>query len=364
MTSSSSAGRPTGWRAVYENFLSRNYTVPGTPYCFDSSGCFAIDGHVIERTTNGGSTWGTSANVVLSSTASTVLVGISCSGGVTCVVVGNSTGTRNGRSVSGPDALVLSERVGRKHWHVIGLGASKGVSINVAGVSCGTASSCVAVGSYNGGASNEGGVVWYTIDAGRSWHNLRPPSSVGALSAVSCTSAKFCVAASSSAMIVTTRGPTGFAVAQSPASWAHLTTNVNALACAPGTRSCVAVGNYQPSPQNPNRFVPVIATSDGGVKWSSVGGLPAIDGSLAGVACPSAGTCVAGGYQAGKALGIEGATFLLQGTAGTTGWRPISVPKPTSSAPLDGFFGITCPTTSFCLATPASSLPYELIGPA
>lgn len=347
----------TSWRVLE---LTAGSDGPAVPVCVSSSLCLSALSSLVVVSTDGGARWTTSLHIDNPATASTSLTSLSCSGS-TCVAVGNGSGTRNGRSVAGPAAFVFGSA--RHGWSAVSLPGVSGAVAEVDSVSCSTADSCVAVGTKGPSAQDQGSgsVVWYTDDAGATWAGTTLSSLPGFLR-VACTSPTFCVGVAGGGFAVTTTGPTGFEPVQWPPSWANDSSpvDVEAITCAPASRSCVAVGGVQ-GPSG----TPVIATTTDGTSWSSATVPATLGGSLVGVSCPSVSTCVAVGQSSSTAPAV-GATILLETAGNASAWKAVALPE-VSSRVLEGILGVSCPTVSFCLAGGAQTAPGDydvLVGPA
>jgi hypothetical protein len=120
---------------------------------------------------------------------------------------------------------------------------------------------------------------------------------------------------------------------------------VSGIACtSPG--NCVAVGYYQPKPGN-NGDSAFIATQRRGSWGRAVRAAPlpkgTVTSSLAAVACPAAGACVAAGFVIVKS-GFEG--LILAQSHG--GWKPIILAAPRGGGPE--LAGVACTRPGDCVA--------------
>lgn len=361
------------WRAAASNLR-------GAPDCVAADVCLGVAGDeiVTDRHVATSTTWTPVFTTPVSASERTDFVAVSCSlpG---CVAIGNRHSTQNPRSNVGPVAAVSADR--GKHWRLVALPIARGVSaqsVGVRAVSCGTATDCVILGSAKAAS-----LAWSTSDGGRSWNTVNLPrgAAEAGLTAIDCTSATFCVAGGNGVVLVTTTGSAGFAVARTPATWdlhtssANYASTIAGITCIAHTRDCVAVGyreitetfsgNMTALPSRAPR--PLIASSTGGRTWTEAGSIPAAPGSLTAVACPAAGTCIAGGY-APTTSGAVGPTELIVSDGGTGRWRAVAVPRPSGNTLL-GIDGIAC-TSRLCIAGGAtaslkvSTARYELLGPA
>lgn len=194
------------------------------------------------------------------------------------------------------------------------------------GVSCATATTCIAVGANAAGAP----VIAATADAGAHWSAQEAPGRAGALEAVNCPTTSHCVAGGATTLLTTTDGGSTWSFAPTPPS-----TTILGLAC-PGATVCLAVG-LAPTVAGPEEGV-LVRSGDGGATWSSIS-LPYDTAGLDDVACPTATRCIA-----------AGATLLVSSDAGRT-WSHRYVL--TGTVPLRS---LTCPTATHCVALGANPL--------
>ena len=264
-----------------------------------------------------------------------------------------------------------------------------GLSGNVTGVSCPSASECFAVGVYTyGTAGNEqGGGLLLTGSQG-SWTaaqapvpgNAVLPEPVINLGGVSCPTVSWCVAvgeysaagsgASSSGqvlgLLLTYSGGT-WTAAQAPLPAEAAGTSavtMTGVSCA-SVSSCVAVGYYSGISDAPET-AGLLLTDSGGTWTAATAPVPAdaltapstaedaIPGAeLTGVSCVSASSCVAvGGYV--NTSGYYGGTVLTD-AAGT--WTVTAAPVPADAKPAspgtnsgENLNGVSCPSASRCVA--------------
>ena len=226
-------------------------------------------------------------------------------------------------------------------------------------ISCPSATSCVAVG-FN---SNRNNITIAGTLSGGTWtwsaESLVPgQSSQGELTGVSCPSATTCVAVGyessnntyqSVATVGTLSGGTWTWTTQSvvtPDATGY--GQLNAVSC-PSATSCVAVG-YDGSLQNgSNQSVTTVATLSGGLwTWSAESPVTADSsgaGYLTGVSCSTATTCVAVGYDAGAQSVTTSGTL----SGGSWTWTADFTITPDSSGNGD-LYGVSCSTSTTCVA--------------
>ena len=214
-----------------------------------------------------------------------------------------------------------------------------GTESQLSGVSCTSASACIAVGSVN----FDDGPLALRWDGTR-WMQLPiagPPFVV--LSAVSCTSADACTAVGNGPSLdglatapVAERWNGTTWIAQnvpSPTSGRDAYASLTAVSCS-GPTACTAVGQYQTT-SNSVQF----AESWNGTRWS-LQTTPASIALPTSVSCTSANACVA------VSSGADGpAAERWNGSVWTMQTLP---PSPTSQS--GGLYGVSCATASQCTA--------------
>ncbi len=245
-------------------------------------------------------------------------------------------------------------------WRILAVPAIKGVSeVALTGVSC-KAGGCVAVGQDISDTVSGGLGMFAVTWNGRGTLRLTPvppaPSgviSVG-LNAVSCVTARYCVAVGSvlnngtttSPMLVETWDGARWAARQVPLPAGADLVLFGDVSCVAVAR-CVAVGNSYGAAAIPDAF---IATWNGKSFTPATVRVPAgiKIPELVAVSCSAATSCAATGFDdagltAGKGLAF---TEVLAGKTWTTG--RMRWPKGTSSSLL---LGVSCSTARFCVAT-------------
>ncbi|TMK38795.1 MAG: hypothetical protein E6G56_13455 [Actinobacteria bacterium] len=200
------------------------------------------------------------------------LNGISCASATQCVAVG-ATGT------------IGSTGDGGSTW----TSRSSGTTADLNGVSCPARSQlCVA-----GGA---GGLILGSSDGGQTW-SVRSSGAHRDLNGVSCPSASACYAVGDAGTIVASR--------DGGASWASQSSqtaqDLAQIVCVDAS-TCYAAGDFQAVPGSDctvgsscQRAQPdILATSDAGQTWSARAPFPQENPRLRGIACTDANDCVAG----------------------------------------------------------------------
>jgi len=249
--------------------------------CSSSSNCVAVGTYINESTYQtlieswNGATWSVapSPNPV----GNDVLEGVSCASATICVAVGYQ------------NTQTLIESWNGATWSVTPSPNASGNDI-LGGISCISATSCVAVGNYVS-TTAQGTLVESWNGTGWSITSSPNPSSDAALSGVSCTSPS----------------------------------------------SCKAVGTNGNS---------TLIESSNGTTWSVMSTLAMGSGEndLEGVSCVTSSTCVAVGGFPGGSAGV--AQTLIESWNGAT-W---SVTTSQNASGVDGLFGVSCAGTGGCVA--------------
>lgn len=337
-------------------------TSPGRVAC-GSTTCLAIATNATNTIDAVGANgaWRTLYTVTGSTTSTTSFSDLACDGSL-CVAVANSTGTRRGHSVTGPDAFVTTS-AGRT-WSGHALAKVTGATTTqVLDVACAGPRSCVAVGNYFGPTST-GGVAWTTDDAGATWTGRTLPRGVVG-GPLACTSPRACVMASG-AIGVTTSGPGGFRRVATPHPWGSRTPTFRSVACAGG--GCVVAGYATPSGQacTSRSCVPVLLATRDGRPWESVSLPHALAGQLVEVSCTSAPRCVAVG-DAPSTNPLGGSSEVVRGAIGAP-WTTLRLPRPSAGTWI-GATGVGCTPQGRCRTgelydrRAGLNYPYSLAGP-
>lgn len=267
------------------NFTSATLTAVSCP---SARACVAVGSYSRGSTTRllaegwNGTRWTIEPGSFLLTAATGYPASVSCPSARACTVVTSSAALRwNGR------------RWARQHL-------PSPVQTQLTGVSCASARSCMAVGNHAGRAFAE---RWN----GRRWAIKRVPHS-GFLLGVSCTSARRCTAVGSYNNQAAQAGLTlaarwngkKWAIQRTPnpsaAKASGSNTPLTAVSCT-SARSCIAVGYDSPEfgPSNGNP----LAESWNGKQWAIIptpNPNPVHGSGLQGVSCTSATTCTAIGY--------------------------------------------------------------------
>jgi hypothetical protein len=284
------------------------------------------------------------------------LSAVSCSGAASCMAVGTFEAT------GGPsDLYTLTERWNGTAWSYVPspTPADANGGGDLSGVSCASATSCVAVGThivFRKGAFSDGPLaeVWN----GSRWRMVRvpsPPGRTSVLAGVSCVTASQCVAVGSaeSPRAQETAGQGTLAEQWNGTSWTILPTpalkpkggrDLEAVSC-PAVASCMT-GGYDHDYLEPGNERPV-AESWNGTQWAQTRE-PAGYGALSGVSCRAPGDCAAVGVGYGGPPGPSPST-AAESWNGTT-WTVQPTPNPANSfaAYLQA---VSCAAPDRCVAT-------------
>jgi len=192
----------------------------------------------------------------------------------------------------------------------------------IRGVSCPTAGLCVAAsldGRFYTSTDPAGGPSTFkVVKQAESGPNIH-------MLGVSCPSASFCVVVGYGGKVLTSSDPTGDTTAWTVTQLAQ-PVDLRGVSC-PSPSFCVAVGNEGQ----------IVASDDptgGPEAWRSLGA-PGGESSLNGISCPGTGLCVTG--NAGRIL-----TASAPGSAG--GWNAFDAG---TGLPVTG---VSCPAISACVA--------------
>lgn len=263
---------------------------------------------------------------------------VSCTSPNACTAVGEyfaySVGNTN---------RLFAERWDGHSWHTQVVPAN-GYWINLRAVSCGSPTSCMAVGHHTTQYGGEIGLAEYWN--GTTWSKLAtPPSSSGAvLTGVACTSGSVCMAAGfdDQGPLVDQWARGGWTESHPPLPSHAASGALKAIACT-SPAFCVAAGQYL----SVGGFLhPLVVRLKGG-SWTLQGvrgPRGAEEGTLSGVSCSSASSCVTVGMVR---EGQEERGFAERWDG--LSWAPVAVPMPGGafSSKLDS---VSCPSPAACLA--------------
>jgi hypothetical protein len=295
--------------------------------------------------------WATPAKSLASSPKSTArngdLVGVSCSSATVCIAVGNYENSAN-------TFKVLAEAWNGTDWAVK---ATPGLTPNhsgMSGVSCIDADACTAVGYYSYSAGGTGGTLAENWD-GTQWTFDPIPSPPGAtgssLFAVSgsCEPLLFCTAVgyyynSAGAGVTLAEAWNGkqWTIEHTPNPVGAQNVVLNSVSCTYHSTACTAVGEYLDSTDTYH----TLAEAWNGTKWTIQHTPAAAGGDLSAVSCIASTVCTAvGGFRNSAGAGVT----LAEAWNGTK-WTIQSTPNPTG-ATGSGLSGVSClASTEDCTA--------------
>jgi hypothetical protein len=271
------------------------------------------------------------------------LFGVSCVSPKNCVAVGLDGNAYRG--TGGP----LAEKWNGRTWKIARMRLPAGAtSGELFGVSCKSASACVAVGLYLDSAG--AGIPLAETWNGRTWTPRTLPTPAGGtgviLNGVSCASARRCVAVGEyftgggAAAIAESWNGGRWTTATPPAPAASVEGDLSAVSC-PSATYCVAVGKSATTAGSS-----VLIDSWNGRTWRERAARPPRGlehAELNGVWCTSAANCVAVGRGSGGS-GLTGFTELWNGSS----WRSALVSWPRGAA-NSGLVGVSCASAKRCV---------------
>jgi hypothetical protein len=282
---------------------------PSTPFtdvsCPNANMCVAVDnGGSVFTTTSPSDGRGAWSQTQLA--GASTLSGVSCASPTLCV------------AVSGPQVFVSTNPAGGADaWTATAVPGA-----NLQGVACQSASLCVAVGDNGVATSTDptsGPLAW----------TFGPVAGATGLLGVACPSASLCVASDNKAgNILSSTNPSGGAATWSSAN-VDGSQGLSGVGCA-SSSLCVATD-----------FAGDVLTST-----NPAGGLPAwqlshvVNTPLTRVSCPSVSLCVAGS--------LNGVATSTNPTGGSGAWSLNQI------SGGNGIQGLSCPTTSLCVAVNAA----------
>jgi hypothetical protein len=349
LAKSTGGAQPATWTVV----PSANHTGPnyiGGISCPSAASCTMVGdyGNTVLRSlieVGDGTSWAIvpSPNKYLDN----VLDGVSCSSADACVAVGASN-PKAGK------AKTLIEVWDGASWSVVPSpdpAAGQGIDL-LRGVSCSSATACVAVGEYAKPASpvERPKTLVETWD-GTTWSVTPSPVSgvQGSLYGVSCLSASACTAVGSwadkhgkSKALIESWNGTRWSIVANPSPLSIGTVVLTGVSC-PAADACEAVGHDAGN----SEYATNLAESWNGTAWSVVtapGRGKDID-ELNGVSCTAADSCVAAGYS----FDPGAAQTLVEAWDGTN-WAIVTSPNPGNKVTTNVLNGVSCATATTCMA--------------
>jgi hypothetical protein len=298
-----------------------------------------------------GTRWAIRPVPVPASAVSTQLTAVSCPSPSYCVAVGDYQSTT-------PGEWALSEIWNGTHWTPMSMPVPTTASTTqISGIFCLSDTSCVAVGWDDGGSGGVG-LTLVEIWNGTAWSiqpSPNPPAAAegSSLSAVSCASAGSCSAVGT---YLTGSSPyLSFAEYWNGSKWTvQVTPNasgtdtyLNAVSCpAPGT--CTAVGNTGTNET-------LVENLKAGAWTVTAGPSPGKGGSLDGVWCATTTACSAVGQY--TTSGGDGRTLAERWNGQT--WAVEAAPVGSAGAyQVNELTGVSCVAASWCMASGSNQTYY------
>ncbi len=216
---------------------------------------------------------------------------------------------------------------------------SPGTNARLNAVSCASAKECVAVGQEGGapfGARWDASKGW----SAAAWNSTSTPGGGKALSDISCVSSSFCLAVSTTTLSVQRWNGSTWTTTTAPAPPESSNTGFYGVSCA-STTSCIAVGLYMtagvPRP---------LAESWDGSEWTLLPDAFEAGGFLPGVSCTSTSSCTAVSRLGTGSSGVLGAV-RWDGEE----WSALGAPVEMSAGVAD----VSCVSADACLAVSGNS---------
>ena len=300
-----------------------------------------------------GTSWHIQATPSPGGSTGSEFLAVSCSAAAACTAVGATTISTPGDTSSGTSMTVsLAERWNGTGWRIQATSnPGRSLGNGLAAVSCSAPAACTAAGSYDTAShlARATAAAW----GGRSWHIQATPSPAGAsadssLAGVSCGSAHACTAvgsgtgATGNTTTLTERWDgTRWRIQPSPEPAGAESANLTGVSCS-APRVCTAVGEYF----SPGLRDLALVERWTGDRWR-LQPFPRRPASaqgteLSGVSCPAADSCFASGWYFTRS-GEAAFTAAWDGTR----WRVQPAPGPAGRGHM---FGISCASARACVA--------------
>jgi hypothetical protein len=271
------------------------------------------------------------------------LIEDSCGSASTCMAVGYYLGSAGIQEA-------LAEALNGGKWSIQKLPTTPGdLGSALYDVSCVSAIACTAVGAYLNSSRTE--VTLAEAWNGTSWSIETTPNPSGAVTTlvtgVSCTAATKCIAVGASkdgsgtvTTLVEKRKGTSWSIVSSPNPSGVQQSELNDVSCT-SSSACTAVGEYIDSSSGGDD---TLAEALNGTSWSiETIPTPSGGGILSGVSCTTAGTCSAVGLAVTQAFAEE-----WNGSS----WSIESIPNPSGEVE-SSLGGVACTSAGVCTAVGA-----------
>ncbi|MGO9876711.1 MAG: hypothetical protein ACLPVY_23295 [Acidimicrobiia bacterium] len=323
--------------------------VPVTPLtgvsCPTSTSCAAVGATSSIQQWNGTS-W--SIAPMSNKSSESQLVSVSCPSADRCFAVGLSSSNTQGNA--------LIELWNGTRWSVVPSPNLTGlVYAELSGVSCSSATNCLAVGSVFSPAGENGLVERWN---GTRWSIITPSNPTGAqfvqFSGASCSTATTCFAVGSDATdtaeqaLVELWNGARWSTTPSPIPTGVQNTQLNAVSCQSAT-DCTAVGSGEALAGSRLPGVRTFIEHWNGTSWTvatsaNPTGLPLA--ALVGVSCSTSTNCVAVGIDASSTTAAS--KPLAEDWNGNT-WTLAAVPNPNGAANTE-LLSVSCHSSNSCYA--------------
>ncbi len=348
----SSASNSSAWKVEPSANVLDKGGLLYTDSCGSANACMGV-GYYIDKAglqetlaeAWNGSKWSVQKLPKIPADEASAFFGVSCASAIACTAVGAY------RDSSGVE-VSLAEVWNGTSWSIGATPNPSGAAASaLAGVSCASASKCIAVGSSKDSSGNVTTLV--EKRTGTSWSIVASPNPSGAqgsvLSDVSCTSLSACTAVGdyvdSSGVQYTLAeawNGTSMSIQTTPNPSGSLGPILNGVACSSAS-ACTAVGDYIGSG---GEFT--LAEAWNGISWSietTPNPSGAVASALVGVACNSTGACTAVGVYAGSS---DIQNTLAEAWNGSS-WSVETTPDPAGAQGSD-LAGVACNSSGGCTA--------------
>ena len=322
--------------------------------CVSARKCVAVgenaaadhgNGGALAETWNG-SKWKASAIKAPAGSLGSSLSGVSCVSASSCIAIGFYSHSLPGENIG---TVAISESWNGSAWRMTEMAQPAGSNVYPVSISCVSAKRCVAVGELSRpGQQSAFAQVWN----GTKWQMTKvyePAHSISYFSSVSCAEANRCIA-------VDLYNPHALAQSWNGARWTVLKVaapaaagpSLSAVDCTTA-KFCVATGGHFPNPKN----LAALVESWNGKTWTSVKVPVPGPGwaNLSAISCVGTKSCLAvGQYHFGVYL--DSGTVYAESWNGTR-WRLVKVPTPpggSGSQSGAALVSVKCLTASDCIA--------------
>jgi hypothetical protein len=285
---------------------------------------------------------------------------VACGSATACVAVGgytDSSGDGQGLLLTGSGTSWTATKA------PLPANAAAQPNVSLRSVACGSATACVAVGTYAGLSGNQYGLL--LTGSGSSWKAISAPlpsdaGDIVVLDSVTCESGSSCVAAgyyytspgssAASEGLLLTGAKNSWTATEAPLpsdASGDIYTELDSVSCASAS-SCAAAGIYDDSSGNYQGWL----VTGSGTSWTATEApLPpgAKLNGLDSVSCGSATSCVA----AGEYYDSTGAYHGLLVAGSGTSWTATEAPLPADAGgayPFVGLSSVTCRSATSCVA--------------